>query len=146
MMITDRGLTHLYGISGILITATIALAQSQAVRSFCFLKFNSWRSKRNGKYNARIQKRIDLIVDLANSSSKSQAYFFSNLLLLSTYFVVLFFFAVMLILRALPLLSVFGFLGTWSFLLIQITEPLDVAIRLRNPEKSIEWLEGKKTD
>lgn len=141
---SDRELTHFYGITAILITVAIALFQSQRVRSWCFITFTSWRSAKKEQYNARIQSRIDLISELAASPAKAQAYFFAKAFMLLVLFLVVFFLSIMLLLRAEIIVSTIGFFGFWTWLLVLAGEPFDVAVKLRDPEKAIEWLEGQK--
>ena len=141
---TDRELTHFYGITAIVITLAIALFQSQRVRSWFFITFNSWRSTKKEKFNARIQARIDLISELAASPAKAQAYFFAKAFMLLVFFLVVFFLSVMLLLRAEIIVSTIGFFGFWAWLLVSAGEPFEVAVRLRNPEKALAWLESQK--
>lgn len=141
---TDRELTHFYGLTALVITVAVALFQSQRVRSWFFITFNSWRSSKKDKFNARIQARIDLISELAASPAKAQAYFFAKAFLLLVLFLVVFFLSVMLLLRAQLIMSTIGFFGFWAWLLFLAGEPFEVAVRLRNPEKALEWLESQK--
>lgn len=141
---TDRELTHFYGITAILLTVAIALFQSQRVRSWCFITFTSWRSTKKEKFNARIQARIDLILELTASPAKAQAYFFAKAFMFLVYFLVIFLLSIMLLLRAEIIVSTIGFFGFWAWLLVSAGEPFDVAVKLRNPENAIEWLEGQK--
>ena len=141
---TDRELTHFYGLTALVITVAVALFQSQRVRSWFFITFNSWRSSKKDKFNARIQARIDLISELAASPAKAQAYFFAKAFLLLVLFLVVFFLSVMLLLRTQLIVSTIGFFGFWAWLLFLAGEPFEVAVRLRNPEKALEWLESQK--
>lgn len=141
---TDRELTHLYGITAILITVAIALFQSQRVRSWFFIKFTSWRSTKREKFNAYIQARIDLISELAASPAQAQAYFFAKAFMLLLFFLIVFLFSVMLLLRAEIIVSTIIFFGFWCWLLFSVGEPFDVACQLRDPEKAIAWLEDQK--
>jgi hypothetical protein len=50
----------------------------------------------------------------------------------------------MLLLRVEVISSTIGFFVIWAWLIIAASEPFDIAVRLRNPEKAIEWLESKK--
>jgi hypothetical protein len=141
---TDRELTHFYGITAILLAVAISLFQSQRVRSWCFITFTSWRSTKKGKFNAYIQARIDLISELAASPARAQAYYFAKAFMVLIVFFAVFFFSIILLLRVNIIVSAIDFFVFWAWLLILTSEPFDVAVKLRNPEKAIEWLEGQK--
>lgn len=132
---TDRELTHFYGIIGVFLTVMVALIQSQRVRSWFFLTWTSWRSRKNEQFNAHIQSRIDLITELATSPGKAQAYFFAKSYFLLILFLVVFFFSIMLLLRVEVIASIIGFFVVWAWLLIAVGEPFEIAVRLRNPNR-----------
>jgi hypothetical protein len=69
---------------------------------------------------------------------------FAKLFFLLILFLVVFFFSTMLLLRIELIASTIGFFAIWAWLLIAVGEPFEIAVRLRNPEKAIKWLESKK--
>jgi hypothetical protein len=116
---------------------------SQDARAWVIGRYRGIKSRNDASYNAKVQKRIDLIVELSASQSKMLAFFFGQAFMLAVFFLVVFFFAVMLILKANALLPAVAFFIFWGWFLIVAAYPFDLATQLRNPERSIQRLKDQ---
>lgn len=116
---------------------------NQDVREWIVESYRRLKSRTDASYNARIQERIDLLIDLSSSPSKATASFFAQLFVLAILFAMVFFFAVMYMLKFLGVLSALAFLGHWFWFLIAAVYPFDIAVQLRNPERSVEHLRDR---
>ena len=95
------------------------------------------------KKNQRIQKRIELLEELSASHSAMLAYFASQVFLAIIFLAVVIFFGFMMVLRVHALLSALSFLAFWSWFLIVVGTPFDVAVQLRKPAETIKRLRGE---
>ena len=129
----------IFFILGLLWTLMLATEWGRSV-----LLLIPWRLRRKEKRNMRIQDRIDLIVVLSASPVKALAYFCAKGFALITLFLGVFFFAILMVLVTASFVNGIGFFVCWAMLVFAANEPFDIAVKLRNPEKSIEALEAMK--
>lgn len=95
------------------------------------------------KKNRRIKKRIELLEELSTSQTAMLAYFASQTFLTIIFLAVVIFFGFMMLLRVHALFSVIAFVIFWSWFLVVVGTPFDVAVQLRRPEETIKRLRSE---
>jgi ABC-type multidrug transport system permease subunit len=131
------------GIIALVVGSLISIFSTD-LRSWLIDSYVSIRANNNESYNRKIDEKIQLLKDLSGNAISAISFAATGLFLVLFLLALMIFFGFVLMLKAEPILSLACFFAFWIWSLMFAAYHVDVFTLLRNPERSIERLEGKR--
>jgi hypothetical protein len=127
-----------------LVVGSLVSVFSTDIRSWLIDRYVSIRANNNESYNRKIDEKIKLLSDLSGNAVSAISFAATGLFLVRFLLTLMIFFGFALMLKAEPLLSSACFFAFWVWSLMFAAYHVDIFMLLRNSEKSIQRLEGKR--